>query len=104
MLAIWMSWKEKISCEQLHDDAANRPHVSYLVPFTAFQNHLRRPVLSSANDSAVRLIEQSSPSEIDDSDPVALRWPVRVSFWGFLNEFFFFKQYIFRFEVCVSVA
>jgi len=73
MLKIVMSMEQKISCRQLWNDAADRPYIGKFIPLTAFQYNFRWTILAGANDRAMKLIELSGPSKIDDSYFVRFR-------------------------------
>lgn len=76
MLAVGVSGEEKVPCEELHDDAANRPDICYFIPFTTFHDNFRRPVLPRADHRTMRLVEKSCTTEVDNPNLVALGQPV----------------------------
>ena len=99
-----MSWKQQISCQKLSSYTTYRPHISELIPFTAFKNNFRWSILSCAYDRWMRFVEESGSSKINNSNFIALWQVIRSSLTvNFLTQFFFLKQYVFRFEICVSI-
>lgn len=37
---VLMRLEEELSCKQLYDDAANRPHIAYMAPLAASEDDL----------------------------------------------------------------
>ena len=76
VLSVRVRGEQQIPRQQLHCDAPDRPNVSDLIPLATFHDDLGRPVLPGADDSAVRLVEESCSSEVNDPHLAALGQPV----------------------------
>ncbi len=99
-----MRGEEEVARDQFGHDAADRPHISDLIPLAALQDDLRGTVLPRADDGAVWLVEERRPSEIDDPHATALGQPVGVPPRGVFNQFLLLQQNVLRLEVSVGVA
>ena len=73
MLHVFMGWEVQVARQELHDDAANRPHIAGVTPLTAAQNHLRGPILPCVHDLAVVLRFLCCSTKVNNSDGVAAR-------------------------------
>lgn len=71
MLSILMGRKVQVASQELHDDTANRPHVTRVAPPTATQNHFWGSVLSGVYDLAMVLSFFCCPTKVNNSDGVA---------------------------------
>jgi len=64
MIDVIMHMEKKLSREQFHDDAANRPNIAFLVPLTTFQQNLRTAILTGVYCRTMRFVSVCCPSEI----------------------------------------
>lgn len=85
MLKIVVSIKQQVSSEKLWHYASDRPYISQLVPFAAFQDYFRRPVLSCANYWTVEIVVFSRPSKINHPHFI---WFRNVNLFGLLSPAF----------------
>lgn len=86
-----MGGEEEVPSEELGYDAADRPDIRYFIPFAAFQDNFRRPVLPRADHRAMRLVEKSCTTKVDNPNPAAPGQPVRLALRPVLQKLLFLE-------------